>query len=60
MAKYERRVISVQAPHLEKELEKYGDFAIVSVVNLNNRVVVLLEKEKGPGRPKKDNGKADE
>mgnify|MGYP001577017742 CR=1 FL=1 len=57
MAKYDRRVISVQPPHAEKELEKFADYVIVSVTPVNNRLVFVLEKEKGPGRPKKENGK---
>ena len=60
MAKFERRVISVQPPHAQDELEKYPDFSIVSVTPVNNRLVFVLEKEKGPGRPKKENGKAEE
>ena len=59
MPKYERRVISVQSPHAEKELEKYSDFSIVLAVNLNNRIVFVLEKERGPGRPKKANDEAE-
>ena len=57
MSKFERRVISVQPPHAEVELEKYADYVIVSVVPVNNRIVFVLEKEKGPGRPKKEDGK---
>ena len=53
MSKFERRVISVQPPHAEDELEKYGDFSIAAVVPVNNRLVFILEKEKGPGRPPK-------
>jgi hypothetical protein len=60
MPKFERKVISVQPPHAQLELEKYSDYAIVSVTPVNNRLVFILEKEKGPGRPKKDNGKAEE
>ena len=60
MTKYDRKVISVQPPQAEKELEKYSDFSIVSVVNLNNRVIFVLEKERGPGRPKKGDGPVDE
>ena len=57
MAKFERKVISVQPPHAQLELEKYNDYVIVSVTPVNNRLVFVLEKEKGPGRPKKENGK---
>ena len=53
MSKFERRVISVQPPHAEKELEKYSDYAVISVTPVNNRLVFILEKEKGPGRPLK-------
>jgi hypothetical protein len=56
MPKFERRVISVQPPHAQAELEKLGDFSIVACVPVNNRLVFILEKEKGPGRPKKENG----
>ena len=59
MTKYDRKVISVQPPHAEKELEKYSDFSIVLAVNLNNRIVFVLEKERGPGRPKKANDEAE-
>jgi hypothetical protein len=57
MPKFERKVISVQPPHAQGELEKYDDFSIVSVTSVNNRLVFVLEKEKGPGRPKKIDGK---
>ena len=57
MSKFERKVVSVQPPHAQDELEKYSDFAIVSVTPVNNRLVFVLEKEKGPGRPKKADDK---
>jgi len=60
MSKYDRRVISVQPPHAQGELEKYTDYVIVSVTAVNNRLVFVLEKERGPGRPKRDNDKAEE
>ena len=60
VSKFERKVISVQPPHAADELAKYDDYSIVSVTPVNNRLVVILEKEKGPGRPRKESGKAEE
>jgi len=59
MSRFERKVLAVQAPHAEKALEPFADFTIVATVNLNNRIVFVLEKEKGPGRLKKVDGKDD-
>ena len=60
MPKFDRKVLSVQPPQAESELEKYSEYSIVLAVNLNNRIVFVLEKEKGPGRPpKKDNDGAE-
>ena len=42
MTKYDRKVISVQPPQAEKELEKFADYLIVSVTPVNNRLVFVL------------------
>ena len=55
MAKFEFRTLRVTPQKLQEKLEPLGEqgFQVVSTDVASNKIVVILQKEKTAGRPKK-------